>query len=325
VRIHPGALDALTAFLVVLAGALVISPSHAAKAPPAKFDPAFGAYWHDGKAELDGYRYSVARYGQGRHGNAVLVYVTEPFSRSMRVKVDDASRNPKDTFDVLKLNLVRDFQTGIYDYNTMTSLFVKSDDFDPVKVSFVSTEWCGNVYEELLVNPGLVSQKLSSYFEGESGTREERRPKGGILEEELFTLLRGLNGPYMTPGESRTVPFLPSSFRRRLTHQPLKWTRARIDRVAWTSTVTVPAGTFTVIRYSVQVENGPRGLVHVDSAYPHRIVRWEWPGAESDSSWRRDGNDSGELTGSARLKYWELHKEGDERWLARLGLSAGSR
>jgi len=325
VRIHPSTLDALTAFLVVLVGALVISSSHAAKAPPAKFDPPFGAYWHDGKAELDGYRYSVARYGRARRGQAVLVYVTEPFSRSMRVKVDNASRNPKDTFDVLKLNLVRDFQTGIYDYNTMTSLFVKSEDFDPVKVSFVSTEWCGNVYEELLVNPALVSQKLSSYFEGESGTREERRPKGGILEEELFTLLRGLHGPYMTPGESRTVPFLPSSFRRRLTHEPLKWTRARIDRVAWTSTVTVPAGTFTVIRYSIQVENGPRGLFHVDSAYPHRIVRWEWPGAESDSSWGRDGNDSGQLTGSARLKYWELHKPGDERWLARLGLTPRSR
>ena len=89
--------------------------------------------------------------------------------------------------------------------------------------------------------------------------------------------------------------------------------------------MTVPAGTFPVIRYSIQIENGPRGLVHVESAYPHRIVRWEWPGAESDSSRGRDGNDSGELTGSARLKYWELHKEGDERKLARLGVTSRSR
>ena len=170
-----------------------------------------------------------------------------------------------------------------------------------------------------------MSQRISSYFEGESGTRDERRPKGGILEEELFTLLRGLNGPYMTPGESRTVPFLLSSFRRRLTHQPLKWTRASIDRVAWTSTVTVPAGTFNVIRYSVQIENGPRALFHVEASYPHRIVRWEWPGTAGDTTWRRDGYDSGELTGSQRLKYWELHSEGDERWLARLGLTAKSR
>src|SRR5436853_3101510 len=94
-------------------------------------EPAFGAYWHDGKAEIDGYRYSVTRYGQARRGEAVAVYVTEPFSRSKNVKVDDPSRSPGDTFDVLKLNLVRDFQTGIYDYNTMTSLFVRSADLEP--------------------------------------------------------------------------------------------------------------------------------------------------------------------------------------------------
>ena len=166
-KIRSGAIDAATALVVALVFAILFHPARvraakrtgpaaatAAKAPVAS-DPAFGTYWHDGKAELDGYRYTVTRYGRERRGHAVAVYVTEPFSRSLRVKVDDPSRNPKDTFDVLKLNLIRDFQTGIYDYNTMTSLFVRSGDFEPVKLSFVSTEWCGNVYEELLVNPGL--------------------------------------------------------------------------------------------------------------------------------------------------------------------------
>jgi hypothetical protein len=337
VRIHPSALDALTAFLVVLVGALVICPSHAAKAPPAKFDPPFGSYWHDGKAELDGYRYSVRRYGQERRGQAVLVYVTEPFSRSMRVKVNDASRNPKDTFDVLKLNLIRDFQTGIYDYNTMTSLFVKSDDFDPVKVSFASTEWCGNVYEELLVNAGLVSQKVTSYFEGESGTHEERRLKGGILEEELFVLLRGLNGPYLAPGDKKTVPLLLSSFRRRLTHQPVRWTEVTIERLAAPRMIVVPAGRFRTLVYSVITGNGHEGLFFIEDAYPHRIVRWEWKQAARQKeatgahvapyplAIRPEGNDSGELMGTSRLKYWELHNPGDERNLARLGLTATSR
>ena len=205
-------------------------------------DPRFDALWHDGKAELDGYRYSVTRYGQVRRGRCAAIYVTEPFSRSKRVKVDDPSRNPADTFDVLKLNLVRDFQTGIYDYNTMTSLFVGSEDLDPVKVSFSSTEWCGNVYEELRLDPGLVSQKLSSYFEGESTAREAPRPGSGILEEELFVLLRGLHGDYLAPGQSRTVPFLPGAFRRRLTHQPLRWTEARMRRLAGSRAITVPAG-----------------------------------------------------------------------------------
>ena len=69
-----------------------------------------------------------------------MIFVTEPFSDSKRVKVDDPRRDPPDTFEVLKLNLVRDFQTGIYDYNTMTSVIVRSDDFEPVKVTFSSDE-----------------------------------------------------------------------------------------------------------------------------------------------------------------------------------------
>jgi len=279
-------------------------------------DPPFGSYWHDGRAEIDGYRYALTRYGQPRRGQCVAVYVTEPFSKSKNVKVNDAARNPADTFDVLKLNLVRDFQTGIYDYNTMTSLFVRSADLEPVKVSFSSTEWCGNVYEELRVTPGLVSQRLSSYFEDESGAREERRPRGGILEEELFVRLRGLDGAYLAPGARRTVPFLPGAFRRRLTHAPLTWGEATIERRAAPQTITVPAGRFHAMIYSVAIANGARGTFYVESGYPHRIVRWEWSPAA-------DSNDAGELTGSQRLQYWKLHNVGDERYLRQLGLLPG--
>jgi hypothetical protein len=280
-------------------------------------DPPFGSYWHDGKAELDGYRYTLTRYGQLRRGQAVTVYVTEPFSRSKNVKVNDASRNPADTFDVLKLNLVRDFQTGIYDYNTMSSLFVRSADFDPVKVSFSSTEWCGNVYEELRITPRLISQTLASYFEDESGTRQERRPPGGILEEDLFVRLRGLGGAYLAPGTRRTVPFLPGAFRRRLTHAPLKWESATIERLAEPQTVSVPAGRFPTTVYSVALASGPRGLFFVESAYPHRVVHWEWTQAA-------DGDDSGELAGSQRLEYWKLHNVGDQQYLRDLGLLPGA-
>jgi hypothetical protein len=312
---------AALALATCMAGALFVSGAAGAKgASPAPADPSFGSWWHDGKAELDGYRYTVTRYGQRRRGQCVAIYVTEPFSRIKRVKVDDPARNPKDTFDVLKLNLVRDFQTGIYDYDTMTSLFVRSSDFEPVKVSFASTEWCGNVYEELRLDPDLVSQKLSSYFEGESGTQEVPRIRDGILEEELFIRLRGLNGEYLSAGESRTVPLLPSAFRRRLTHQPLRWTEARLERTAAPRTVVVPAGRFLVITYSVKIANGAEGFFFVEAAYPHRIVRWEWKHPQGGGRWGADSDDTGELTGSERLSYWKLHGEGDEKYLNRLGL-----
>src|SRR5437867_10830625 len=65
----------------------------AARAARADFD----AVWHAGRAEVDGYRLTVERYGHPRSGRGVLVYVTEPFSRSRHVKVDDPSANPADT------------------------------------------------------------------------------------------------------------------------------------------------------------------------------------------------------------------------------------
>jgi hypothetical protein len=114
---------------------------------PAVAQPQFDRHWYDGKAELDGYRLVVSRYGENRSGTAVMVFVTEPFSESMRVKMDDADANPGDTFTALKLNLVRDFQTGVYDYNTMVSVFARAETMEPVKVSFSSAEWCGQTVD----------------------------------------------------------------------------------------------------------------------------------------------------------------------------------
>jgi hypothetical protein len=269
----------------------------------------FGAWWHDGKAELDGYTLEISRYGRTRTGHAVMVYVTEPFSESKRVKVDDAGKNPSDTFDVLKLNLVRDFQTGIYDYNTMVSTFVRTRDFTPVKVSFSSAEWCGHVYSELLFDRDAIRGNYSSYFEGESGAFELKQPREGITEDNLFILLRSLRADFLEPGQSRTVDYLPGVFYSRLSHRPLAWTTATIARAKESTKVKVPAGSFETSMYSVTTDDGRTGTFHIEAEYPHRIVKWSL-----------DPDVSGELTGSARLKYWELNGEGDEKYLKEIGL-----
>jgi hypothetical protein len=111
------------------------------------------------------------------------------------------------------------------------------------------------------------------------------------------------------------VPFLPGAFASRLTHHPLEWTTATLERSAKPEAVTVPAGRFEVDVYRVTTE-GRTGRFDIERAYPHRIVRWSWTGDG------RDGGitESGELTGTARLKYWELHRNGDETRRRALGL-----
>lgn len=304
-----------------LLGVAIAGAALAAFAGP-NSEPSFDATWHDGRAEVDGYRLAISRYGAPRVGRCVAIYVTEPFSASRRVKLDDPARHPDDVVDVLKLNLVRAFQTGIYDYHTMVSRFGSTRDFEALKVSFTSSEWCGNVYEELRFDPASVTDRVSSYFEGESGERVLEHPRAGIDEDALFVLLRGLREPWLAPRETRRVPFLPSPFVRRLRHQPAAWGWATVTRRAGGAWLTTPAGRFAVDRWDVATSDGRAGVFHVERAAPRRIVRWQW--ARPAGAGFMGATETAWLVGSHRLAYWKLNAPGGEVYLDSLGMAKGA-
>jgi hypothetical protein len=286
--------------------AAVLSLSIAA--PAAAQD--FWAHWGDGKAELNGYALTQPRYGAPRAGRAVLVYVTEDFSDTLRVKADPGKHPPSDVYPVMKLNAVREFPTGIYDYNVMTSTFLRVAPGWPLaKVSFSSQEWCGHVWHQIAPRGSRLAGLFHSYFDGEAdGVDDLEWPAGGVVEDALPILLRGWMGAYLRPGESRTVPFLPSLLLARLRHQPLAWTKATISRSAATRTVSVPAGRFEVSVYTVAVEGGRTLTFEVEAASPFRLVRQTGPEGEALA-----------LRGSTRLPYWKLNGSGGERYLKELG------
>jgi hypothetical protein len=271
----------------------------------------FWSHWGDGRAELNGYSLVQPRYGAPRTGTAVYVFVTEDFSDTLRVKADPGKHPAADVYPVMKLNGVRHFQTGIYDYNVMTSTFLRVARGWPVaKVSFSSQEWCGHVWHQLVPRAGRLDGLFHSYFDGEAdGTDALEMPADGILEDALPILVRGWNGALLAPGQSRTVPFLPSLLSTRLLHRSLAWTRATITRSASTTRVEVPAGVFQVSVYDVAVENGRKLSFAVETAPPFRLVRQT--GADGEEL---------RLRGSKRLSYWQLNKPGDEKYLRDLGL-----
>lgn len=315
-----GAIATAATVLIVAIGTPVASPGGA----DAARGPTFESQWQDGKAELAGYRYHVTRYGERRTGKAVMITVTEPFRASKRVKADDANANPADTFEALKMNLVRDFRTGIYDYDTMVSAFLKTRDFSPVKISFSAAEWCGHVYEEIAFEPRRVTDLVRSYFEDESASRSLPWRKEGVAEDLLFVVLRGLRGDFLKPGETRIFPFLPSPFISRLTHRPVAWTTATAARAPRSERVQVPAGAFEADLITVRVADGREGRFWIERAAPRRVLKWAWtPPPKAASRMGADGADGGELTGSKRLPYWQLHGEGDQRHLRELGLGLG--
>jgi hypothetical protein len=280
-------------------------------AAPAAQAQDFWKHWGDGRAELDGYRLVQPRYGAPRDGTAVDVFVTEDFSDALRVKADPGKHPGSDVFPVMKLNQLRSFQTGIYRYNVMTSTFLRVAPHWPVaKVSFSSQEWCGQVWHQLIPRGGRLAGLFHSYFDGEAdGSDSLSQPADGVLEDALPILLRGWNGEYLAPGESRTVPFLPSLLRTRLEHRPLAWTKARITRSARTSVVKVPAGAFEVSVYQVEIDDGRKLGFAVEAKPPYRLVR-------------QTGAQGEELTllGSTRLAYWKHNDPAGVKYLKELGL-----
>lgn len=271
----------------------------------------FWAHWGDGRAEMNGYRMVQPRYGEKREGTLVLVYVTEEMSERLRVKADPGKHPPGEVYPVMKLNAIEDFQTGIYDYNVMTSTFCRVAAGWPVrKVSFSSQDWCGHVYHQLLPREGRIAGVFHSYFDGEAdGTEDLPLPAGGVFEDALPVLLRGWWGDYLKPGESRTVPFLPSLFGARLEHRALAWGEARIARSRGTSAIAVPAGRFEVWTWTVEVEGGPRTTLAIEAEPPYRLIRRAGSGGEEAT-----------LAGSVRLAYWKLSAPGGERHLREMGL-----
>ncbi|MEP6769271.1 MAG: hypothetical protein ABJC61_11415 [Acidobacteriota bacterium] len=310
-----------TAGCAALAVFLSMTPRRDIPAAPASagapaFGEAFWKRWSDGKGELAGYDLIFPRYGQPRKGVAVTIFVTETFSNSLRVKSDPGKHPASDEFPVMKLNLVEDFQTGIYDYNLLTSAFVALVPVNgrpagsTTKVSFSSQEWCGGVYGQMLFDAASARLTAHSYFDGEADqTRAVSAPADALSGDAILLWARGFAAPVLKPGERREIPFVPSIETARLTHRPVETGRVTLTREAAPARVTVPAGTFDVERRVAEIAGGPTWKIDIEAAEPHRIVAWETSEGEKAS-----------LLASDRLEYWKLHGEGQESFLARIGL-----
>lgn len=327
-----------TAALLALGGCAHADPAQADDpnppaarrwAPPA-YDQAFGAHWFDGRAELSTYDLVYPRYGERRRGTASMVFVTEDLSPTTYVKPEI---DPSAGVGALKLNLMMDFPTGIYDYHTMTSAFVATAargwvrPGDALKVSYSSQEWCGHVFAQTRFAADHVHDELHSYFDGEGDVdRSLPRPDDALAEDLLWLWARGLAGPALEPGESLTIPLWRSLDWARMHHTPGGFDEGLLTRRAETGEITVPAGTFTVQRRTVEVtrsETGrsypptPRGAAvttrwtfQVEVEAPHRLIRFS-----------RDDGLSGELVASTRDPYWSHNAEADEHRLESIGLT----
>lgn len=217
----------------------------------------FKAYWYDGNAELTSYKIQQARYGELRAGNAVLIYVTEPFLKTKQVKANKVS---KESTSVLKLNKTTNFLTGIYPYSILSSTFYPvSNNSHALKVSASIQEWCGHVYTQLN-NRDDFEVELHSYFESEADTlfKVEKH----ILENEIWTKLR-VDPESLPTGEIKIIPSLAFS---RLKHVAIK---------PYNATASLEV-TDTIATYAIVYKDLVRSLkIFFEPNFPYTITGWE--------------------------------------------------
>lgn len=265
----------------------------------------FGAYWYQGRAELTRYALDQARYGEMHRGEAVLIFVTEPFLPDKQVKLERG--DPSKGVSVLKLNSVRKFFTGIYPYSLMTSTFTPVDfrRSPTLKVASSLQEWCGMTFTQLNRRGARQEGLLRSYFE-EEGDRTFGFP-AAWLEDEIWTRIR--LAPETLP--SGSISIVPGLHYARLWHKPVRPEKARATLRS--------EGAESV--YALEYDGIPRRLViRFENAFPWRIRSWEetGPGAFEGSP---PLTTKATATNSLMLDYWNRHGNADARFRKELGLT----
>ncbi len=261
----------------------------------------FADYWYAGEAEVNSYELQQSRYGEMRTGEAIMVFVTEDFSKNKQVKLDNPEKAGNDKVSVLKLNHLRRFITGIYDYSMMQSVFTPIDtERNPhtVKIATSSQDWCGHSFVQLNLEGDKYKASQFSYFEKEGD--KVNKFKSDLLEDEIWNRIR------INPGSIKegTYHVIPSTFYSRLTHDPLSPKQARITFDKQAST------TYLVLEY-----------LHLDRtltigftpSFPYKILSW---------TEMQDGKmmSKGKLKASVKSAYWRQHDNQHEYLRDSLGI-----
>ena len=148
--------------------------------------------WDDGRAEISAYDAVAMRYGEPRPFTGYLIVVKEDFTRTELVKADPG-HTASELLTVLKLNQVIHFNTGIYDYHQMLSVFFDRADLIPVKLSLTHFEWCGNTYKEMLRRGEDATLRAHTYWDGMAEKSFDVKFTGStLLYDELPVWLRAL-------------------------------------------------------------------------------------------------------------------------------------
>ena len=221
----------------------------------------FKQYWYAGKAEVNAYNLDQSRYGENRQGKAMLIFVTEGFSKKKQVKLDDPQAAGSDNVAVMKMNYTKNFVTGIYPYSMMVSTFTpisRNQMPHTLKVTMTSQEWCGHVFSQINLNKSRYNVSSYSYFEQEGDAHFTTEKI--LLEDELMNLIR-VDSENIPVGK---IQMLPGLFFTRLKHDNLKPQEVVLTKE------NVPGETHYIVDFPER-----KLTIRAQESFPHKILGWE--------------------------------------------------
>jgi len=253
----------LPSFLILLLTMMIVSCKSPSSNIPKNDEQAFNSYWNQGKAEISTFTLNQSRYGSQHDGTVVLLFVTEDFSRKREVKLDEPKKHSSDDVKVMKCNMNKEFITGIYKYNMMSSVFTPLDykkDPHSLKLVASSQEWCGQTFLQANWKGYRYETHQYSYFENEGDS--ETKLINAFLEDEIWNKIR-VDPDVLPIGKIKIVP---AAFYLRLTHTAIK----EYDGVA---SLKEQDGQYV---YAIQYPDLGRNMeITFDKAFPHKIMGWK--------------------------------------------------
>ena len=184
--------------------------------------------------------------------------MTEDFLPKKQVKADSANRAQTGAIPVLKLNHLRKFVTGIYDYANMTSVFTPlnaQQHPQTLKTTTSIQEWCGQTWLQANWRGQEYQVQGHSYFEREA---DEVYPlPKAVFEDELLSRIR------LRQIQEGPVQLIVAGQDARMLHQAWRVQPAQItlQRQAKQTVLTV--------RY---LQSARKLVVVYESAFPHGIL-----------------------------------------------------
>lgn len=266
----------------------------------------FADYWWSGKAEVSSYNLNQARYGQIHQGSAVLIFVTEDFSKSKHLKLDDPNAAGDDAANVMKVNFTKKFNTGIYPYSMMMSSFKPVEVANlprALKATATSQEWCGHTFTQLDLEGNQYNGHLYSYFESE-GSENDFNLKATLLEDEVWNTIR-LDYQLLPTGSIKIIPGLLS---QRLMHSNFEVMQA---------TASLNIQSDSTMAYQIDYQKPARTLkIIFANSFPYRILGWE----DTHHSRGELLTTKATLNKSLKIDYWNKNSLDDATYRNQLEL-----